>query len=243
VLVWRAAGRLGVGVQAAADTDGLLAIGARVTFRHPLVRSSVYRAASPEDRQAVHRALSGATDPAVDPDRRAWHLAQATPGLGIALITSGPGQTSAKRSEQQAGPGPISIAGTMKREHRVAVVVDPALSRTVEQLARDLHAWAVRSPDTEGIARRIWRDQQPDSEDVLDAGLTLFNGESSPERSLLSILDTVELHHGEYSHDPPLAVIHVLGVHPTDAICNALAELGVTEITAADHGFIARRGA
>jgi DNA-binding CsgD family transcriptional regulator len=81
VLVWRAAGRLGVGVQAAADTDGLLTIGANVTFRHPLVRSSVYRAASPPDRQAVHRALADATDPEVDPDRRAWHLAQATPGL------------------------------------------------------------------------------------------------------------------------------------------------------------------
>ena len=81
VLVWRAAGRLGIGVQAAADTDGLLTIGARVTFRHPLVRSSVYRAATPDDRRAVHRALADATDPAVDPDRRAWHLAQATPGF------------------------------------------------------------------------------------------------------------------------------------------------------------------
>src|ERR1700729_3420243 len=81
VLVWRAAGRLGIGVQAAADTDGLLTIGARVTFRHPLVRSAVYRAASPEDRQAAHRTLADATDPAADPDRRAWHLAQAKPGL------------------------------------------------------------------------------------------------------------------------------------------------------------------
>jgi DNA-binding CsgD family transcriptional regulator len=81
VLVWRAAGRLGIGVQAAAETDGLLAIGASVTFRHPLVRSSVYLAASPEDRQAVHGALADATDPDVDPDRRAWHLAQATPGF------------------------------------------------------------------------------------------------------------------------------------------------------------------
>jgi tetratricopeptide (TPR) repeat protein len=79
VLVWRAAGRLGIGVQAAAETDGLLAIGASVTFRHPLVRSSVYRAASLEEKQAVHRALADATDPEVDPDRRAWHLAQATP--------------------------------------------------------------------------------------------------------------------------------------------------------------------
>jgi hypothetical protein len=50
----------------------LLAIGARVTFRHPLVRSSVYRAASGDDRRAVHRALADATDPEVDPDRRAW---------------------------------------------------------------------------------------------------------------------------------------------------------------------------
>ena len=81
VLVWRAAERLGIGLQAASETDGLLAIGARVTFRHPLVRSAVYRAASPEDRQAVHRALADATDPEVDPDRRAWHLAQATPGF------------------------------------------------------------------------------------------------------------------------------------------------------------------
>jgi DNA-binding CsgD family transcriptional regulator len=80
VLVWRAAGRLGIAVQAASETDGLLMIGASVTFRHPLVRSAVYRAASPEERQAVHRALADATDPEVDPDRRAWHLAQATPG-------------------------------------------------------------------------------------------------------------------------------------------------------------------
>src|ERR1700688_3590961 len=66
VLVWRAADRLGIAVQAASETDGLLTIGASVTFRHPLVRSSVYRAASLEDRQTVHRALADATDPEVD---------------------------------------------------------------------------------------------------------------------------------------------------------------------------------
>jgi DNA-binding CsgD family transcriptional regulator len=80
VLVWRAARRLGIGVQAATDTDGLLEVGTRVTFRHPLVRSAVYRAASPKERHAVHRALADATDPEVDPDRRAWHLAAAAAG-------------------------------------------------------------------------------------------------------------------------------------------------------------------
>ncbi|HEY2200443.1 MAG TPA: LuxR C-terminal-related transcriptional regulator, partial [Solirubrobacteraceae bacterium] len=78
---WQAARWLGIGVEAAADTDGLLTIGTRVTFRHPLVRSSVYRAASPAERQAVHRALADATDLEVDPDRRAWHLAHATSGF------------------------------------------------------------------------------------------------------------------------------------------------------------------
>ena len=79
-LVWRAAERLGIGAGAlvpAADA-GLLTIGERVVFRHPLVRSAVYRAASPAERRAVHQALAGATDPQADPDRRAWHRAQAT---------------------------------------------------------------------------------------------------------------------------------------------------------------------
>src|SRR5438874_6015203 len=71
VLVWRAAERPGIAVPAAADTDGLLTIGASVTFRHPLVRPAVYRAAPPEDRPAVHRALADATAPEGHPDRRA----------------------------------------------------------------------------------------------------------------------------------------------------------------------------
>src|SRR5580700_8446714 len=81
-LVWRAAERLGIGAEAvtpAADA-GLLTIGERVTFRHPLVRSAVYWAAPPADRRAAHQALADATDPQADPDRRAWHRAQATPG-------------------------------------------------------------------------------------------------------------------------------------------------------------------
>ncbi len=82
VLVWRAAERLGIGADAAwpAADAGLLTIGERVAFRHPLVRSAVYRAASPPERRAVHQALAAATDPRADPDRRAWHRAQAAPG-------------------------------------------------------------------------------------------------------------------------------------------------------------------
>jgi DNA-binding CsgD family transcriptional regulator len=82
VLVWRAAERLGIRAQAAtpAAEAGLLEVGARVRFRHPLVRSAAYRSASLQERQDVHRALAQVTDPKTDPDRRAWHRAQATPG-------------------------------------------------------------------------------------------------------------------------------------------------------------------
>jgi DNA-binding CsgD family transcriptional regulator len=78
-LLWRAAATLGVERQAAEPAAGeqLLEIGAQVRFRHPLVRSAAYRAATATDRRAVHAALATATDLETDPDRRAWHRAHA----------------------------------------------------------------------------------------------------------------------------------------------------------------------
>jgi DNA-binding CsgD family transcriptional regulator len=83
VTLWRAAERLGIRVDAAtpAVAAGLFEFGGRVRFRHPLVRSAVYRSAPAEARHRVHQALAEATDPDLDPDRRAWHRAHATLGL------------------------------------------------------------------------------------------------------------------------------------------------------------------
>ncbi len=82
-LLWRAAGNLGLNAEdavAPAEADGLLTAGTRVIFRHPLVRSAVYQTAPAADRRRAHRALAEATDPGTDPDRRAWHRAQAAAG-------------------------------------------------------------------------------------------------------------------------------------------------------------------
>jgi DNA-binding CsgD family transcriptional regulator len=132
VLVWRAAGRLGIAVQAAADTDGLLTIDTSVTFRHPLVRSAVYRAASPEDRQAVHRALADTTDPQVDPDRRAWHLAQATPGFDEDVASEL--ERSAARAHARGG---LAAAAAFLEK---AAVLTPEPSRRAERALAAAHA-------------------------------------------------------------------------------------------------------
>jgi DNA-binding CsgD family transcriptional regulator len=121
-LVWRAAQRLGIAAEAlvpAADA-GLLTIGERVVFRHPLVRSAVYRAASPAGRRAAHQALVGATDPQADPDRRAWHRAQATPGPdeGVAWEL----ERSAGRAQARGG----LAAAAAFLERSAALTLDPA---------------------------------------------------------------------------------------------------------------------
>ena len=82
-LIWRAAARLGIGPEDAepASVHGLVDFGGQVRFSHPLARSTAYRSAQSDERRAAHQALADATDPVADPERRAWHRAQAAPGL------------------------------------------------------------------------------------------------------------------------------------------------------------------
>jgi DNA-binding CsgD family transcriptional regulator/tetratricopeptide (TPR) repeat protein len=122
VLVWRAAGRLAIGPGAAglAVEAGLVQFGARVRFRHPLVRSAAYRSASVQTRQELHGALAEATEPAADPDRRAWHRAQAAPG---------PDEEIAAELEQSAGRaqrrGGLAAAAAFL-EQSTRLTLDPA---------------------------------------------------------------------------------------------------------------------
>ena len=106
-----AAATLGVGVSAldAAERDGLVLVGRdRVELRHPLLRSSIYQAATLSERQVVHGALAQALDPTVDADRRAWHRAAASTSPDPAVI--GELEEAARRARKQSGYSTASRA-------------------------------------------------------------------------------------------------------------------------------------
>jgi DNA-binding CsgD family transcriptional regulator/tetratricopeptide (TPR) repeat protein len=122
ILLERAAEALGIDLAAAnpAVDAGLLKIGDRVEFTHPLARTAAYRSAVVDDRRRVHGALAEATDARTEPDRRAWHRARATSGpceeIAVEL------ERCANRAQARGG---ISAAAAFLGG-AVSLTVDPA---------------------------------------------------------------------------------------------------------------------
>lgn len=141
-ILWRAAGRLGIGAEAAlpAETSELIEFGARVRFRHPLVRSAAYRAASLPERQKIHRALADVTDPLADPDRQAWHLARAATGPDEAV--AGALERSADRARSRGGVA----ASAAFLERATEMTPDPA-RRGARALAAAQAKFEAGAPD------------------------------------------------------------------------------------------------
>ena len=129
-LLWSAAALLGLEASVAvpAQEEGLVELGALVRFRHPLVRSTIYQAAPLSDRQTVHRALADVTDPDVEPDRRAWHLAQAASGVDESVAEEL--QRSAGRAQARGG-----IAAAAAFLERAAELTDDPARRGRRMLA------------------------------------------------------------------------------------------------------------
>ncbi|RDH79009.1 helix-turn-helix transcriptional regulator [Mycolicibacterium moriokaense] len=121
-LFLRAARHLGIPVEqlAPAEAAGIIEYGSRMRFHHPLMRSAAYRAADLTQRRVVHRALAEASDPDTDPDRRAWHAANAASGPDDAIAAEL--EASAGRAQSRGG---IAAAASFL-ERAVALTSDPA---------------------------------------------------------------------------------------------------------------------
>jgi DNA-binding CsgD family transcriptional regulator len=207
-LMWRAAGALGLGEDSAtgAQAAGLIEFGARVRFRHPLVRAAVYREASVAERQIVHRALASVTDSHDDPDRRAWHRAHSSPApdeeVAIELVRSaGRAQArgglvaSAAFLERAASLTPDPVTRAQRELAAAWVKRDAGLLESALALAAAAEAGpsdALRAAEVEHLRGQIAFDQRRDGDAarlLLDAASKLQ--ELDPDLSREAYLDAL----------------------------------------------------
>jgi DNA-binding CsgD family transcriptional regulator len=185
VLLLRAAAQLGIGADAAAPavSEELVELGTRVRFRHPLVRSAIYRSAPLEEKHRVHQALADATDPDSDPDRRAWHRAQATeePDEEVAAMLERSAGRARARGGMAAAAAFLERAAmlTLDRNQRAERALSAAsahLDAGAFDTTRNLLAMAKCGP---------LNDYQEARVDLLRAQLAFVTGRGSDAPALL----------------------------------------------------------
>jgi hypothetical protein len=122
--------------------------------------------------------------------------------------------------------------------YKVVVIVDRSFAQQLSTLDRDAPIWIVRTERNRSVADRLWNEDKRWQITVfLDAeGMT-------PEQVLAATLETIDLHHGRFSHRPPYTQLEIRGAQPDDAVKAALAEYGFNDFTSGANGFLATRPA
>ncbi|MFI6876176.1 AAA family ATPase [Streptomyces sp. NPDC050400] len=184
-LLRRAAGQLGIspGAIDPAVADGLLVVGALVRFRHPLLRSAVYRSAGLAELREAHRVLADVTDPAVDPDRRAWHLARATvrPDEAIAAELEASAERASARGATAAAAAFLAHAAVLtshppRKATRALAAAQAKIRAGAPTAARELLALA-RSGSLDEVHRA--------RADLVQAQITFASGRMDEAAPLL----------------------------------------------------------
>lgn len=184
-IVWRAAARLGISAEAAtpADDAGVVQFGNRVRFRHPLMRSAAYRSASLQERQNAHAALAEVADAERDPDRRAWHRAQAAPGPDEEVAAEL--ERSAERAQSRGG----TAAAAAFLERAAALTLDPVRrsDRAMAAASAEIKAGALGAAKDllSSTASGPLTDRQQAHVDLLGAELAFITNRGGEAPALL----------------------------------------------------------
>ncbi len=125
-------------------------------------------------------------------------------------------------------------------EQEVVIVLSDEFVEILSGFALEHPVWALRTAQTEKVAREFWETHPPLDQEGGLGGITLFTGEGDPETDFLSIIDDVELHHGIAAREgPPVSVLRVLGAEASETVRDALLTLGFTRIERTSRGFLA----
>lgn len=119
-------------------------------------------------------------------------------------------------------------------------MVDRAYGQRLSELAEGGPLWIVDTPANRSVAQEIW-DARPNRSHL--EGVTTFKVPegTSPEDMLIIELDTIDLHHGTYSANPPYTVLDVIGTAITTRVKAELGEFGFNDFQTTTQGFRAVR--
>ena len=118
--------------------------------------------------------------------------------------------------------------------------MDPEFGERLREFSVDEPVWVVDSECNHHVVQALWRERAgADGQ----GGFTSFkyNPRTGPEDWLISNVSVIDLHHGEYSHDPRWSILNVIGVKWSDAVADELGRFGVDRFETTEEGFVAMR--
>jgi hypothetical protein len=134
---------------------------------------------------------------------------------------------------------PTNSEANTSRE--IIILLSDEFAPKMPELALRYQVWALRTMDTEKVARQFWNDHPPLTSEADSGGITLFAGHGEPENDFLSIVEDIELHHGiASSQHPTVSALRIMGAQASEAIRDSLSALGFTRIESIPGGFLAR---
>jgi hypothetical protein len=128
----------------------------------------------------------------------------------------------------------------METPYCVHVIVDPKFGARLRTIPEEEPVWIVDT-DTNRLAYETVGKERQSQGIAVDLSSFKADLKASPEEWLISEISTIDLHHGEMSHNPPWSIINVIGTPWSESIRTELAQFGFEQHEDTPVGFLARK--